>query len=264
MIKEIKKKIKERFDLGSRPDFLIIGAQKAGTTSLFNYLLDYGENFVPPIKKELFYFSEHYDLPIRNYHSNFPTMKTNKVTGEATPDYLFFHQAPRIISEYNPDIKIVIILRNPTARAFSHYAHLNYTLKTHACDPLSFSEAIRTEESRFYIEKPTKFYHEYKYYSYKSRGVYINQIKNWLKYFDRKQFHIMFLEEFEKNIEHELLKLMDFLCIKQNSMRINAYIHNKGSSEITLLKEDKQYLDHFFREYNHELFDFLNKDYLWR
>ena len=262
MIKRIIRKIKAGLHIGSKPDFLIIGAQKAGTTSLFNYLVKYGDNFISPIRKELYYFTENDFRSINSYHANFPIFKGTKVTGEATPDYLFYHKTPKTVHAYNPNLKIVIMLRNPTERAYSQYTHQNYTDKTKACDPLSFSDAIRKEESRYHIDENTKFYHEYKYYSYKKRGIYIEQINNWLKYFNRDQVHIIFLEELEDDFENQILLLMEFLGIKKNSRQFENKVYNQGPKS-KINSSDKQYLDDFFKPYNKDLFELLNRRNIW-
>ena len=260
MYTRIKRKFKEILGIGSKPDFLIIGAQKSGTTSLFNYLIDYGKNFTPPLQKELYFFTEHFHKGFNSYEANFPVFK--KVTGEATPDYLFYHGAPKKIYEYNPNIKLVVILRNPTERAFSQYCHQNYTWKTKASDPLSFSVAIREEEKRFHIDEKSKYFYEYKYYSYKKRGIYIEQIKNWLKFFDKDKIHFIVLDELEQNFKQEIVNLMTFLNIERNNKEISNKIYNP-SPKSEMKEEDKAYLNSFFKSYNQELFDFLGKENIW-
>ncbi|MEZ8723971.1 sulfotransferase domain-containing protein, partial [Vibrio pomeroyi] len=159
-----KNKIKERLSFGSEPDFFIVGAQKCGTTSLYYYIEKYALNFRTPIDKELYFFSENYHKGLNYYRAKFPIFKFNKLTGEATPDYIYYHRAPDLIKKDFPNSKIVIVLRDPAERAYSQYNHQNFTRKTIGYDPLSFSKAIREGRDRFHISPKSDFFHEYKYY----------------------------------------------------------------------------------------------------
>ncbi|MEJ2557594.1 MAG: sulfotransferase domain-containing protein, partial [Anaerolineae bacterium] len=114
------------------PDFLIIGAQKCGTDSLFRYLGGH-----PCIKlassKEAHYFDLKFDKGINWYRSHFPLIpykysvkrlrKQDLITGEATPYYLFHPHAPGRAAAIVPHVKLIVLLRNPADRAYSHYNH---------------------------------------------------------------------------------------------------------------------------------------------
>lgn len=107
---------------GTNPNFLIIGAQKSGTTSLFNYINENANNFIPPKSKELYFFSERYSKGMPWYRAHFPfKIKESYLTGEATPDYLYYHKSAKRVYENYPNIKFIILLRNPVDRAYSQY-----------------------------------------------------------------------------------------------------------------------------------------------
>src|SRR5699024_9381850 len=106
----------------STPNFLIIGAPKAGTTSLFQYLAKH-QHIIPSQKKELLYFSVNQRMGLRGYLKNFPLKqeKMNKLTFEASPSYLFYPNGLQRIKRLFPGIKLVVLLRDPVNRAFSQW-----------------------------------------------------------------------------------------------------------------------------------------------
>ena len=115
------------------PDFVIIGAMKSGTTSLYRFIVKHPA-IVPAAKKEVHYFSIWYKFGELWYRSHFPTnlsrrrfyKKTNQklLSGEASPVYLFYPVVPGRMKELLPDVKLIVILRNPVDRAYSHYHHI--------------------------------------------------------------------------------------------------------------------------------------------
>jgi len=135
------------------PDFLIIGAQRCGTTSLFNYLSQHPDIY-PSFPKEVHYFSNYYKKGTAWYRSHFPLTWQKKyrelvqgrkfMTGEATPYYFSHPHAPRRIFNALPKVRLFLLLRNPVDRAFSHY---QYEVKM-GIESLSFEEAIDKEEDR--------------------------------------------------------------------------------------------------------------------
>ena len=129
------------------PSFIIIGAQRCGTTSLYDYLSHHPQIIPSPVK-ELFYFDDYYTRPIEWYKSFFPTKKEQEklerdlvasvITGEASPSYFFHPYAAKRIKETLPQIKLILVLRDPIERAYSHYTHIKRVNR----EPLSFEEAI--------------------------------------------------------------------------------------------------------------------------
>ena len=117
---------------GGLPDFIIIGAQKSGTTSLYRFIVKHPA-IAPATKKEVHYFSIWYKFGELWYRSHFPTnlsrynfyKRTNQklLSGEASPVYLFYPVVPGRMKELLPDVKLIVILRNPVDRAYSHYHH---------------------------------------------------------------------------------------------------------------------------------------------
>ncbi|MCL1044142.1 sulfotransferase domain-containing protein [Shewanella electrodiphila] len=244
----ILNRLKVLFKLGSKPDFLILGAQKAGTTSLFYTINSSSNNFCSPRNKELYFFSENYYRGIEYYTAQFPIFRKKKsISGEATPDYLFYHRAPERIKMFNPDMKFVIVLRDPIERAFSQYNHQNFTRKTIANDPMSFSNSIRKEESRYDIQGKSEYFYEYKYFSYKKRGLYEEQIERWFEYFPREQF--FFIDISELNNNGVMTNLFNFLGLDDSKLKRNiSRVYNKNETDkFTIKNEDVNYLNDFYK-----------------
>lgn len=248
------------------PNFIIIGVQKGGTSSLFNYLLQHPDVF-PGYKKEVKFFDGNYHKGLGWYRFNYPLMTQmsdpGEQTGEASPSYVFHPLVPQRIKETLPHIKLVLLLRNPVARAYSHYQ--GNMRKGH--EELSFEEAIEMEQSRLAGEKEAiiadQHHPMYKYlvYSYLARGIYIDQIKNWLKSFPREQILIQRSEDLFSNPQKVYSRVLAFLGLPDWNLE-NFEIINLGSyDEINPKTENK--LKAFFKPYNHELYDFLGTNFGW-
>ena len=115
------------------PDFLIIGTQRGGTTSLYNYLVEHPGIGAASIKEVHFFDTPHFKQGLAWYRGHFPSafqryyversLKHGFVTGEASPYYLFHPHAPKRVAGLMPQMKLIVMLRNPVDRAYSHYHH---------------------------------------------------------------------------------------------------------------------------------------------
>jgi len=204
------------------PAFLIVGAQKAGTTSLASYLAAH-PNVVSPSFKEVHFFDLNYLKGESWYRLHFPIGARRWIGAfcqgrrlraiDATPYYLLHPETPRRVSCMMPDVKIIILLRDPVYRAYSHYHH-EVRLGT---EHLSFEEAIEAEEARTAGERERLSAHpsypgfNYQHFSYLQRGVYAEQICRWLQYFRREQFLILSSEVFFKNPGAAYRRVLKFL-----------------------------------------------------
>lgn len=199
------------------PNFFILGAAKAGTTSLSNILLQHPQIFITFIKETL-YFSrdEFYDKGIEWYTSNFFQDAAGfPLRGEATPHYLYWAEkvAPRIKNLYeNQEVKFIVILRNPVKRAYSWY----WNMVRDGREKLPYAIALEKETERlrkYWKDLYTKGSMSFGYYR---GGCYANQLKTFFRYFSPEQFYIM-LQEDLKELEHEkLLQLLEFLGADPN------------------------------------------------
>jgi hypothetical protein len=240
------------------PNFLIIGAQRSGTTALYNYLSQHPD-IILPYRKEIHYFSHYYSRGIFWYRAHFLITQKGQITGEASPYYLFHPLAPVRVKKVLPHVKIIIILRNPTERAYSHYWHeVRYSF-----EKLSFRQAIAKETGRLTGEeekiKKEKNYYSFAHdhYSYLSRGVYVKQIKRWRKFFSPQQMLILNYLDLRIKPQAVLDKVFVFLGLKPQPIEP---IKPPAPSYPPLESELKQYLDNYFKSLNQELFEYLGKD----
>lgn len=249
---------------GCGPDFMIIGAQKAGTTSLYKYISDLGDNFVAPQQKELYFFTENYSKGLAYYKAKFPLFrKPGDLTGEATPDYLLYPNAPSRIKKHFPDVRIVVILRDPALRAYSQYQFQNGTDRTHAYDPLSFNDAVSCEPERYTAEDIDQFNENFKYYSYMARGRYADQLTRWFKLFPRNRIWIMELNELRQNPEKEINGLFKFLGLRRKQRGGYQFqAANKGPGKKSE-PATEQNLRQVFDMENRKLFRLLGKRFNW-
>jgi len=202
------------------PNFFIVGAPKAGTTSLYFYLKQVPEVYLPPFK-EPNYFSirvipaDHYLLPIRNksnYLRLFEGVKDEIAIGEASPSYLEDPEAPKLIHQVVPHAKIIILLRDPVERAFSHYL----MMVSQGYEKLSFREAIEQILSK---KSRGEFRH------YLTPGQYSEQIKRYINIFGNEKVKILIFEEFIRDTQKSIEEVLNFLGIneKPSSLVENTY-----------------------------------------
>lgn len=205
-------------------DFLIAGAQKSGTSALRGYLLEHPEICMAHRKEVHFFDNENIfqsqiatDYSI--YHSFFNPSERHKILGEATPVYMYWYNAPRRIWEYNPSIKIIIILRNPIERAYSHWN----MQRGRGIDNLSFLQGIKAERERCRIALP----HQHPRFSYIDRGFYVEQLRRIWHYIPRAQTLIFKNEDLRYNPIETLYKVYDFLGISIVEAKNIQDIHSR-------------------------------------
>ena len=250
------------------PSFLIIGAKKCGTTSLFNYLSKH-PNIGAPTWKEISYFNIHFDRGSLWYRSFFPISlpkldSQDLITGEATASYICHPQAPQRIAETLPNVKLIALLRNPVDRAYSHYHHT----KRIGRENLSFEEAIAQEDSRVkQLEhesqelglKSSPAYN----YTYLSSGLYAEQLKNWLKLFNKQQLLILKSEDFFDCPEAIFKQVLNFLKLPDWSpQKYRKYNNNSYPQEIE--PSTRKYLTEYFQPHNQKLYELLGVDFGWQ
>ncbi|MHA1393810.1 MAG: sulfotransferase domain-containing protein [Promethearchaeota archaeon] len=183
--------------------------------------------------------------------------------GEDTPNYLFYPPAARRAFHIIPNAKLIILLRNPVFRAYSHY-WMNFR---GGYEKLNFKEAIQ-KCFKLYDKEKEKMLEYAKYdriyfpkYSYLARGLYYKQIMNWLKYFPKKQMFIIKSEDMMKNPSEIFCSVQDFL----NIPRIKLKIYKKyNKREYPKMDEKlKETLIEFFKPHNQKLYNLLGRDFKW-
>jgi hypothetical protein len=249
------------------PDFLIVGAQKAGTTSLADYLASHPDA-IRPVCKEVHYFDVGYGRGVEWYRSHFPVGKRRELqrrmlnkrlfAGDASPYYLFHPLASSRAFQLLPDARIVIMLRDPVDRAYSHYHHE----RRHRWESLSFEQALAAEASRLQGEAhriegdPAYYSFEHQHFSYLARGIYLPQVKNWLKHYDRDQILVISSERFFEDPASEYQRVIRFLGVRE--WRLHEYQPQHVGTYRPLSSETREQLTDYYKPHNEELRDFLD------
>ncbi len=254
-----------------KPDFLIIGGEKCGTTSLYEYLIQH-PNVAAAKGKEIYFFDKKFHNGFGWYRTFFPStikkgyneyvLKKQFMTGEATPRYLVHPKAPERIANLIPNCKFIVLLRNPIDRAYSHYK-MEYSNKR---EKLSFEEAIKNEKERIEgeyekMENGDQYSAKYYWFSHLDAGLYIKHLERWFSVFPRKQFFIEKSEELFENPESTYNKILNFLELPSFSLPI--YKKFKSKTYKKLEPELRKKLGNFFKPYNEKLYDFLGTDFGW-
>ena len=251
------------------PDFIIVGAQKAGTTSLFRYLTSHPQIKVPFKTKEIHFFDggleseDNYKKGLKWYKSHFAlkSKMNNKLTYEASPLYLFHPCAPKRIKKDIPDVKIIILLRNPVERTISHYFH---ELRK-GREQLAPDDAFRKEEDRLKGVFENKRYKskEFLNYTYKSRSKYEEQIRRYLEIFPDQNILILKSELLFNRPKITLKKICNFLNIETTYQFNNLKPKNIGDNKEEINEDTYNYLSDFFESYNKKLKSLLGEDFDW-
>ena len=256
------------------PDFLVIGTQRGGTTSLYHYLEEL-PCIAPATTKEIHFFDRRFNKGLAWYRGHFPTRlerqyeqrfhKRAFVTGEASPSYLFHPHVPRRIAKALPHVKLIVLLRNPVDRAYSQYYHaVELGLET-----LSFEAAIKDEEERTARERAKimqdEHYESYafKHLSYLSRGIYVDQLQTWMSLFPREQFLILKSEDFYADPASSVKQVLSFLDIPESEMKEQSYKQYNNTTYSSMDSVLRKRLVEYFEPHNARLYDFLGIDFGW-
>jgi hypothetical protein len=260
------------------PDFLIIGAAKAGTTSLHSWL-SHDPLVMVGSKKEINYFSYNYALGEDWYRSHFPRERDRPafladhgrpfLTGEASPSYLLHHWTPQRVAQLLPGVKLLVQLRDPVDRAYSSFEHR----RRDGEEPLdSFALASAAEEERLapgierVLADPTYNSYTVACWSYLMRSRYAEQLERWFQFFPREQFHFLTLEDLAAAPQRTLDGVHDFLGLPRRRAeqlpRINISSRHDADYD-PLPPEVQERLQAYFRPHNERLYELLGVDFGW-
>lgn len=194
------------------PNFLIIGAQKAGTTSLLNYLSGHPDIFVPDDKEvSRFYDDEGYNSRFNSfpYEKYFSAWKGQKYAGNAPVNTMYFSDVTsRNIYSFNPEMKLIAILRNPIDRAYSAYWYFVHD----GVETENFESALEREKE--IIKRGT--FEEQANFTYVSHGYYLQQLVPFFEIFEKKQVLILLYDDFEQNPALSLKEIYSFLGLEEH------------------------------------------------
>ena len=226
------------------PNFLVIGANKAGTTSLHNYLNQHPEIYMSPVKEPMFFSLEGKRIDrskpflknainnLEDYQALFKEVSKQKAIGESSTSYLSAGQAPERIKKYIPNVKLIAIIRHPAERAYSNYImHLGLGMETIP----DFGKAIKKAKqigSDNYL----------KVWRYTRLGFYYEQLKRYFEIFDRNQIKIYLYEDWNNNPDKVIKDIFKFLEVDEAfipDMSVKYHISNTYRKQFLRKSLDK-------------------------
>ena len=260
------------------PDFIVIGAQRGGTSSLFKYLSLHPE-IAPSIRKEIEFFSRYRaEHGFGWYRSHFPLASSRAraesagrklLTFEATPTYLDHPHTAAQIAQAMPEVKLILLLRDPIARALSHHQHMTRL----RLETFPFAQAVRFEEERIKEERskvfsdPLYYSRPYTRYCYAYRGLYAKHLEGWLNHFPRDNFLFLRSEDFYSDPSTTLGRILSFVGVdpqwRPAEFANYSYRHGPPAEYEDMDAPTRSYLADRFAPHNQRLKDLLGPEFSW-
>jgi hypothetical protein len=254
------------------PDFIILGGVKCGATALYETLAQHPQ-ILPALRPDVHFFDRHHERGLRWYRRHFPLIPYGfgkqlvsgrpVLTGEASPHYLFHPHVPWRLHATIPHAKLIVLLRNPVARAFAHYRHnVSQYLET-----LPFAEALAREEDRLREDRARLQRNElhlstdYQHYSYAAAGRYFDQLAAYHALFAKEQSLILKSEEFYAKPGLTMQKVLAFLGLGHNLPA--AMSLPRIAPEPPVPTGAAERLRTTFAPHNHCLYEYLGEDLGW-
>lgn len=248
------------------PDFIVLGAQRAGTSSLYRWLIEHPQ-IRRALVKEIHFFDLNYDRGSGWYRAHFP--RTDRggrpitLTGEASPYYLFHPRVPERVASSLPPVKFIVLLRDPVVRAYSHYHHE----RSRGLEPLAFEEALSAEEDRLGREAerlegdPHYRSHAHQRFSYLARGRYAEQLERWFAFHDRTRFCIIASEDLFSDPVGSLARVLDFLGVRPYTLDRFPRLGQRDYAPIAADMQRRLY--EYFEPHNRSLAALLGSTLPW-
>jgi Sulfotransferase domain len=258
------------------PDFLIIGTKRGGTTSLWNYMIRHP--LVPRLfpawnTKTSHYFEENWHHGEAWYRSHFPTSAQRAAlerehggaskAGEAAPLYMFHPLAAQRVRDLLPNVKLIVLLRDPVERAYSHWKERT----TEGKETLGFATALAREDERTagererLIAEPNYFSEPYDWWTYRARGRYLEHLEPWLQRFDTSQFYIVQSEVFYREPARVYREIQDFVGLPRFDLDEYEVFNDRKSAALD--GDARAELTEYYRPYNAALAERLGMTLDW-
>jgi hypothetical protein len=259
------------------PDFVIIGAKRGGSTSLYNYVLEH-PSIVPlfPSRQHVkgaHYYDTRYTRGLTWYRSHFPVeiagrqasrpLGRRSICGEASPYYLFHPLAADRLARDFPEVRIIVSLRDPVERAYSHFKERTH----HGGETLSFEDALAAEEDRLrgeaerIVAEPGYLSAEHENHSYLAQGRYLDMLPRWFSLFPREQFHITVSEEFYAAPDRHVNEIWKFLGLP--SGRLESRFRHNYMPSADMAPQTRLRLQKSLVEHNRGLAELLGRPLPW-
>ncbi|WP_130011469.1 sulfotransferase family protein [Serinicoccus sediminis] len=261
------------------PDFLVIGAKRGGTTSLFNYLVRHPGILAmyPQVrgKKSTDYYFADRGHSSAWYRSHFHTETYRRLlrarlgyrpqSFEASPYYVWDPRIPAKVAAAAPETRAILLVRDPVLRAWSHYQER----VQNGVEPLSFEEALAAEDDRLggelakMMADPTYHSTTWDWYGYRSRGEYLAQITTWLEHFPREQLLVLPSERLYSDTQETFDRICEFLGLPAHRLPTTKPYNATWRTKDAPPKEAAAQLADHYRSHNAALADFLGERLDW-
>jgi len=254
--------------VGALPDFIVIGAQKSGT-GRFHSLLVRHPNVRRAAVKEVHYFDnpERFRNGIEWYRRCFPppTRENGRttITGESTPAYLLNPLVPERMAEAVPQARLIVLLRNPVDRAYSHYHHI----VRNGGETRSFEEAMEEGMKQTPGEEDKASEREHRKNvvkqprAYLSRGIYVDQLQRWSEFFSDEQMLVLKSEDFFEHESDTMKIVQGFLGLPD--WKPDRKPHKRKYAYKPMDPATRRRLEDYFRPHNQRLYEHLGVDFGW-
>lgn len=255
------------------PSFLVIGGQRCGTTTIFKKLSEHPQVMRPPAEKGTDFYTLHYDRGFDWYRGHFALSASGKLRGrkrgeavafEACTYYMFHPFAIERIARDFPNIKLVVMLRDPVERAYSAYKH--ELARGFETEP-DFMSALQLEDARLDGEitkmaaDPAYESHAHRHQAYRRRGEYVEQLERVLEFFPRRQLHVMESESFFADPAEEYSKVLHFLGLR--SYLPETFEQFNARPGVQMPADARSYLRRHYETYDARLSDLLGRRPTW-
>lgn len=248
------------------PHFVIIGAARAGTTSLYSYLVAH-PSVSAPTHKEIHFFDLNYDRGLGWYRRHFPLalpgIHRHRVSGEASPYYLFHPAVPARVHSTLPDVRLIALLRNPIERAYSQHQ----LASRQGRESLSFEDAMALESERVAGEdermRADRRYDSFahRHHTYLARGLYAEQLERWFEHVSREQLLVLRSEDFFTDPKRVHRRVLDFLELEPHELDSYRAFNQKPYAD--LAPQTREQLRDYFAEPNQRLEALLGRSFEW-
>ena len=216
---------------GRLPNFLVVGAMKAGTTSLTLYLAAHPDVYVPPGKEAHFFErDERWGRGVDWYREWFAGAGSQRAIGEGTAGYMFFADVPARMAAVVPEARLIAILRDPVERAYSHYLHT----RTRAGERRTFSQIVDEELQDNSFRSLPLSRQALGRSHYLARGLYLQQVQNLCEHYDRDALLVLLLDDLELHPGRafrdvcRFLKIDDTVVPENVGTRVNPYVEPRS------------------------------------
>jgi lipopolysaccharide transport system ATP-binding protein len=246
------------------PDFIIIGTQKGGTTSLYNLLVQHPQ-IHKAARKEVHYFDQYYEKGFDWYCGQFPSLAPGNITGEASPFYMAHPCAAERMAAACPNARLIVMLRNPADRAISHYQQ--EFRREH--DTADLERALKDEDARTHkdwqaLENGALLTRSNaQRFSYRRRGYYARQLQPFFQRYPRTQIYAFQSEVFFNNPLSLLPGIYHFLGVDPGFRPGDWSIRKPGHYEKSRHKHTYQALMAHYAPENEALFTLIGERYDW-